>query len=285
MMKSLAALLCLAGIAFILPASMNTAGADDNIVTMSTTTSTEASGLLDHLLPAFKADTGISVRVMSKGTGAALRDGRDGNVDIVFVHDKTREKRFVNDGFGTRRYYVMFNDFVVIGPKSDPAKVRDAADAADAFRRIASARRPFVSRGDDSGTHSREKQLWDASGVSLNKNGAPADGDGWYYAIGQGMGAALIFALEKDGYVLSDRGTYLKYKYGRDTPYALELVYDGGDSLKNPYGAIPVNPDRFPWVRHDLAEKLAQWLVSEKGQKMIASYRLHGEVLFFPASR
>lgn len=265
--------------------AMNTAAAESRILTMSTTTSTEASGLLDYLLPEFYADTGITVRVMAKGTGAALRDGMDGNVDIVFVHDEARENQFVADGYGTKRYYVMYNDFIVVGPESDPADIREAKDSGAAFARIAAARAPFVSRGDDSGTHAREKQLWAASGVSVNAAGEPAEGRGWYFAIGQGMGVALIFAQEKQGYVLSDRGTYLHYKYGRTEPYELEVVYEGDDMLKNPYGVIPVNPERFPHVRHNLADTFAKWLVSEKGQQVIGSYQLHGRSLFFPDAR
>ena len=157
---------------------MNTASAESRIITMSTTTSTEASGLLDYLLPEFYADTGITVRAIAKGTGAALRDGMDGNVDIVFVHDEEREKKFVEDGFGTKRYYVMYNDFVIVGPKNDPAKIHDAVDSAEAMRKIAKARTPFISRGDDSGTHAREKQLWVATGLPLNRHGEPIDGRG-----------------------------------------------------------------------------------------------------------
>ena len=258
------------------------ADAGEQVITMSTTTSTEASGLLDHLLPAFHADTGITVRVMSKGTGAALRDGMDGNVDIVFVHDEEREKQFVADGFGTKRYYVMYNDFVIAGPESDPAGVGEAVDSADAMRRIAESRAPFISRGDDSGTHAREKQLWAATGLPLDRHGEPANGRGWYFAIGQGMGPALIMAEEKEGYVLTDRGTYLHYKFGRTGGYEPEVVYEGDDMLKNPYGVIPVNPEKFSHVKYDLAETFAKWLVSERGQAVIGSYQLHGRPLFFP---
>ncbi len=275
----LAAFLCIIGL------EMDTAEADDKILTMSTTTSTEASGLLDYLLPEFYADTGITVRVMAKGTGAALRDGMDGNVDIIFVHDEVREKQFVDDGFGTKRYYVMYNNFVIVGPESDPANIREAKNSGEAFARIAAAHTPFVSRGDDSGTHAREKQLWTASGVSTTNAGEPADSKGWYFAIGQGMGVALIFALEKDGYVLSDRGTYLHYKHGRSEPYDLEVIYEGDDMLKNPYGVIPVSPEKFPHVRYDLADTFAKWLVSERGQEVIGSYQLHGHPLFFPDAR
>ncbi len=254
----------------------------DKVILMSTTTSTEASGLLDHLLPEFFKDTGITVRVMAKGTGAALRDGMDGNADVVFVHDVAREEQFVADGYGTKRYYVMYNDFIIVGPDSDPAGIRDALNSAEAMRRIAEARAPFVSRGDDSGTHSREKELWEATGLALTGAKSPEDGGGWYFSIGQGMGEALIFAEEKEGYVLADRGTYLQYKFGRGQTFDLEVVYEGDDMLRNPYSVIPVNPEKHPHVRFDLADTFAQWLVSERGQQVIGSYRLHDQPLFFP---
>jgi tungstate transport system substrate-binding protein len=256
--------------------------AQDKVITMSTTTSTEASGLLDYLLPEFYKDTGITVRVIAKGTGAALRDGMDGNVDVVFVHDVAREKQFVAEGYGTKRYYVMYNDFIIVGPANDPAGIRDAPNVVEAMKRIAAARAPFVSRGDDSGTHARERQLWIATGLPLTEAKSPQDGAGWYFSIGQGMGQALIFAQEKMGYVLADRGTYLQYKFGRSEPFELEIVYAGGDMLKNPYGVIPVNPKKHPHVRFDLADTFARWLVSERGQQVIGSYKLHGQLLFFP---
>ncbi len=281
-MKKLFLLFCLAGFIFSGPGVIQ---AQDKVITMSTTTSTEASGLLDYLLPEFKEDTGITVRVMSKGTGAALRDGMDGNADVVFVHDVEREKQFVEDGYGTKRYYVMYNDFIIVGPEIDPAGIRDADNAAQAMSLIAQARAPFVSRGDDSGTHAREKQLWTESGLELNNAQEPRDGSGWYFSIGQGMGAALLFAEEQNGYVLADRGTYLHYKLGRQETYDLGIVYEGGDMLQNPYGVIPVNPEKHPHVKYDLARTLAEWLVSDRGQEVIGSYQLHGQPLFFPDAR
>lgn len=256
--------------------------ANDKVITMSTTTSTEASGLLDYLLPEFKKDTGITVRVMSKGTGAALRDGMDGNADVVFVHDVEREEAFVREGYGTKRYYVMYNDFIIVGPDSDPAGIKDAQDAVEAFSKIASAKAPFISRGDDSGTHGREKQVWEATDLALTDAKAPREGAGWYFSIGQGMGAALLIAEEKQGYVLSDRGTYLHYKLGRQETYDLSITYEGGDMLQNPYGVIPVNPEKHPHVKYDLAKTFAEWLVSDRGQEVIGSYQLHGQPLFFP---
>ena len=259
--------------------------AQDKVITMSTTTSTEASGLLDYLLPEFKKDTGITVRVMSKGTGAALRDGMDGNADVVFVHDVAREEQFVKDGYGTKRYYVMYNDFIIVGPDNDPAGIKDTKNAASAMKNIAQAKKPFVSRGDDSGTHAREKQLWEATGLALTDAKSPADAAGWYFSIGQGMGPALLMAEEMQGYVLSDRGTYLHYKFGRQETYDLGIAYEGGDMLQNPYGVIPVNPEKYPHVKYDLARTFAEWLVSDRGQEVIGSYQLHGQPLFFPDAR
>ncbi|MFH7324986.1 substrate-binding domain-containing protein [Desulfurivibrio sp. C05AmB] len=257
----------------------------EKVIMMSTTTSTEASGLLGYLLPEFTKDTGITVRVMAKGTGASLRDGMDGNADVIFVHDVAREEKFVAEGYGTKRYYVMYNDFIIVGPANDPAGIGKAPDAAAALQRIAAAAAPFVSRGDDSGTHARERQLWQATGLPLTEARSPRDGDGWYFSIGQGMGEALIFAEEKNGYVLADRGTYLQYKFGRQQPYELEIVYEGDDMLKNPYGVIPVNPAKHPHVKFELADTFARWLVSERGQQVIGNYKLHGQLLFFPDAK
>lgn len=259
-----------------------TMSAQEKVIMMSTTTSTEASGLLDYLLPEFTKESGITVRVMAKGTGAALRDGMDGNADLLFVHDLAREEKFVEEGYGTKRYHVMYNDFILVGPAADPAKVKKSPDVASAMRRIAAARAPFVSRGDDSGTHAREKMLWQASGLALSAAGAPRGGEGWYFSIGQGMGNALIFAEEKQGYLLADRGTYLKFKLGRKQPLKLEVLYEGDDNLKNPYGVIPVNPAKHPHVKFELADTFARWLVSPRGQALIGGYLLHGQPLFFP---
>jgi tungstate transport system substrate-binding protein len=263
----------------------SSAWAEDKVITMSTTTSTEASGLLDYLLPEFQKDTGIAVKVMAKGTGAALKDGMDGNADVVFVHDEKREKQFVEEGYGTQRYYVMYNDFIMVGPAEDPVKLKSAPSIVEGMKVIAAAKAPFVSRGDNSGTHAREKQLWAASGLPINDSGAPQDGEGWYFSIGQGMGEALIFAQEKMGYVLADRGTYLNYKYGRSEPLALEIVYEGDDLLKNPYGVIPVNPAKHPHVKFELADTFAKWLVSDRGQDVIGSYKLLGQPLFYPDAK
>jgi tungstate transport system substrate-binding protein len=274
-----------------------TAAADAKLLTMSTTTSTQASGLLDVLLPAFKTDTGIRVKVIAKGTGAAIRDGMDGNVDLIFVHAKAREEKFVREGFGTRRYPIMHNDFVILGPAADPAGIRGTDDVAWSLAQIATTGAPFISRGDDSGTHTKEQQLWQATGLPLKaasqtivKKGqnreitfSHPDGLGqWYFSIGQGMGKALTFAEEKQAYILSDRGTYIKYKFGKKPPLDLEVLCEGDPRLANPYGVIPVSPNKFPHVKHALAERFARWLSSEKGQGLIARYRLEGQQLFYP---
>ena len=258
----------------------------EKILKMSTTTSTQASGLLDVLLPAFEKDTGIKVKVTAKGTGAAIRDGMDGNVDIIFVHAKAREQKFIEEGHGTKRYAVMHNDFVVAGPSVDPAGVRGMKDAIAALTKIAASGSPFISRGDDSGTHTKEQALWQSAGLLSKKTDISflhPDGIGkWYFSIGQGMGKTLTFADEKQGYTLADRGTYIKYKFGRDLPIDLEVLCEGDERLANPYGIIPVNPGKHPHVNHDHAKAFAEWLVSEQGQRLISSYKLLGRQLFFP---
>ena len=271
--------------------------ADDHVLTMSTTTSTQASGLLDILLPAFAEDTGITVKVIAKGTGAAIRDGMDGNVDVIFVHAKGREEAFVAEGYGTKRYAVMHNDFVILGPEADPAGIKGQTDGTEALKAIAATKSIFVSRGDDSGTHTKEQQLWKDTGLPLQtitqtivKNGKNAEiqfispgGLGeWYMSIGQGMGKALTFADEKQAYVMSDRGTYIKYKVGRKEGLGLTVLCEGDARLANPYGVIPVNPAKYPQVKIKQAEIFAEWLVSEKGQALIANYRLLDQPLFFP---
>jgi tungstate transport system substrate-binding protein len=272
-----------------------TAQAADKFITMSTTTSTQASGLLDVLLPEFTKDTGIEVRVIAKGTGAAIRDGMDGNVDIIFVHAKQREENFVEDGFGTKRYAVMHNDFVILGPESDPAGVSGMSDAVAALEKIAEAEAEFVSRGDDSGTHTKERALWKKTDVELHettlevtKKGKTREltferpkGD-WYLSVGQGMGGALTIAEEKQAYVLSDRGTYINYKFGRDQGYDLMVLVEGDPELYNPYGIIPVDPDKHPHVKYEMARQFAEWITSERGQTLIKNYKLHGKPLFIP---
>ena len=271
--------------------------AESRILKMSTTTSTVASGLLDILLPEFKKDTGIQVKVIAKGTGAAIRDGIDGNVDVIFVHAKDREEEFVKEGYGTKRYGVMHNDFVILGPKTDPAGIKGSNDAVSAFKKIAQAQALFVSRGDDSGTHSKEQDVWKSTKIpmiekstTLIKSGKktkisalyPEKSEKWYLSIGQGMGKALTFADEKRAYILSDRGTFLNYRYGTDVTIDLDVLCEGDNILMNPYGIIAVNPAKHPHVKNDLAMEFINWITSKKGQSMIAGYKIHGKPLFFP---
>ncbi len=274
--------------------------AGEKVLKMSTTTSTQSSGLLDILLPAFEQDSAIRVKVIAKGTGAAIRDGMDGNVDLIFVHARDRETAFVNQGFGTRRYAVMHNDFVLLGPAADPAGVRAAKGAAAALAAVAEEKALFVSRGDDSGTHTREQALWAASGVRLEqvtrtmvKKGKrrelsfirPFGSDAWYLSIGQGMGKVLTYADEKLAYTLADRGTYIKYKFGRTPAVDLEVLCEGDADLANPYGIIPVNPRKHPGIQYDLAMEFVRWITGARGQGLIADYRLEGKQLFYPDAR
>lgn len=267
----------------------------DKVITMSTTTSTQASGLLDVLLPELKKDTGIEVKVVAKGTGAAIRDGMDGNVDVIFVHAKDREEKFVADGYGTKRYAVMHNDFIILGPPSDPAGIKGEKSAVEALKKIAAAKAPFISRGDDSGTHTKEQDLWKSSGLKLEEKKQTISKSGndveitsmwpegsWYMSIGQGMGKTLTFADEKQAYTIADRGTYYKYKFGIDKPVELEIFCEGDPELFNPYGVIPVNPQKHAHVKIDIATEFAEWLVSERGQALIAGYKLLGKQLFYP---
>jgi tungstate transport system substrate-binding protein len=264
---------------------------------MSTTTSTQASGLLDVLLPELDKETGIQVKVIAKGTGAAIRDGMDGNVDVIFVHARTREETFVKEGYGTKRYAVMHNDFVILGSEKDAAGIRGTGSATEALKKIAGTQSTFISRGDDSGTHTKEQALWKATGLPLEKMTStivkkgkknevtfihPAGLGRWYLSIGQGMGKALTVADEKQAYILADRGTYIKYKFGRDVPIDLVVLSEGDPLLANPYGVIPVNPHKHPHVKYELAREFAEWLVSERGQSVITGYRLLGQQLFYP---
>jgi tungstate transport system substrate-binding protein len=271
--------------------------AGDKILKMSTTTSTQASGLLNVLLPEMEKDTGIKVKVIAKGTGAAIRDGIDGNVDVIFVHAKSREEQFIKEGYGTQRYAVMHNDFVILGPPDDPAGIKSMNNAAAALQKIAIAKALFISRGDDSGTHTKEQSLWKSSGLSLENETQmiftkgqkrqirflhPSGLGEWYLSIGQGMGKTLTFADEKRAYTLVDRGTYIKYKFGRNIPLELDVLVEGDVMLTNPYGVIPLDPKKHPHVQYQLAKQFAEWLVSERGQSIIHNYRLHGKQLFYP---
>ena len=237
---------------------------------MATTTSTENSGLLAVLLPPFETEHGVKVDVIAVGTGKALKLGENGDVDVVLVHAREAEERFVAEGFGVERHAVMHNDFVVVGPEQDPAGLKRAKSAAGAFRLLGEGRASFVSRGDDSGTHKREKKLWEAAGLE--------PGGAWYVSTGQAMGAVLRIADEKRAYALTDRGTFLACADKLD----LVVLYEGDAALFNPYGAIAVSPKRHPHVRYDLAKKLIGFLTSAEGQRIIADYRVSGKQLFMP---
>ncbi len=241
-------------------------------ITVASTTSTEQSGLFKHILPKFTGSTGIEVRVVALGTGQALDVGRRGDADVVFVHDKEAEERFVADGFGVTRQEVMYNDFVVVGPKSDPAGTV-GKDVQAALRRIAAVKAPFVSRGDRSGTHAAELRFWRDAGLDL----AAIKGD-WYKEIGQGMGPALNTASAASAYVLSDRGTWLAFKNRGD----LTILVEGDQRMFNQYGVMLVNPARHPQVKAADGQSFIDWLVSGEGQKTIAEYRIDREQLFFP---
>jgi tungstate transport system substrate-binding protein len=262
------ALAALSLAAFALPA----AHAQERFIVMASTTSTEQSGLFGHLLPIFKQATGIDVRVVALGTGQALDSARRGDADVVFVHDQVAEEKFVAEGFGLKRLPVMYNDFVVIGPKADPAGVR-GSDVALALKKLAAGPSPFVSRGDKSGTHAAELRYWKLAGVDL----AAARPAG-YKECGCGMGPALNMAASLGGYVLADRGTWLNFKNRAD----LAVLVEGDKRLFNQYGVMVVNPARHPHVKQALAQAFVDWVVSPAGQAAISSYRIGGEPLFFP---
>ncbi len=285
-----------AGIIVLALFAMSATGAE-KIIKMSTTTSTENSGLLDVLLPEFTKDSTIRVKVIAKGTGAAIRDGMDGNVDVILVHAKAREERFVADGYGAYRLGVMHNDFVIVGPAADPAGIKGTRDAAVALKKIAATKAKFISRGDESGTHTKEQELWKTTGFPLEteryeivKKGQkksvsfqhPEGLGKWYFSIGQGMGKTLTYAEEKQGYTITDRGTYLKYKLGRKQGLDLEILCEGDERLFNPYGIIPINPKKFSHVKFEWADGFAKWLTSPKAQALIAEYRIQGQQAFFP---
>ena len=246
--------------------------ADDAVLTLATTTSTENTGLLAYLHPHFEEQTGIRVKVVAKGTGAALQLARDGNADLVLVHAREQEDRFVADGFGVLRRDAMYNDFVLLGPESDPAGVRGAKTAADALKRIAAAGCEFVSRGDDSGTHKAELRLWKAAGIDPSQ----ASG-GWYRETGGGMGATLNVAAELPAYTLADRATWLAFRNRRE----LALLVEGDASLRNPYGVLVVNPALHPHVKVELATRFADWLTGPAGRAAVESFTLDGKPLFF----
>ena len=247
--------------------------AQEKYITVASTTSTEQSGLFGYLLPIYTKKTGVQVRVVALGTGQALDVARRGDADVVFVHDKPAEEKFVAEGFGVARQEVMYNDFVLIGPKGDPARVGGGKDIVAAYRRIQSARAPFVSRGDKSGTHAAELRLWKDAGIDLAAARGP-----WYRETGSGMGPALNTAASMNAYILADRGTWLSFKNRGE----LAVVMEGDARLFNQYGVILVNPARHPHVKKDLAQAFIDWIVSDEGQRAIAGYRIGGEQLFYP---
>ena len=247
--------------------------AADSFITVASTTSTEASGLFDYLLPKFTDETGIEVRVVAVGTGQAIQLAENGDADVLFVHHTPSEQKFVDAGYGVERFDVMYNDFVLIGPKSDPAGVSSMTDVAAALDKIAQAEAPFASRGDDSGTHKKELSLWQDAGVEV----AAQSGD-WYRETGSGMGATLNTASGMNAYVLSDRATWLKFGNRGD----LDILVEGDKKLFNQYGIILVSPEKHPHVKADSGQQFIDWVLSEQGQQLIDEYRLEGQQAFFP---
>lgn len=247
--------------------------AQEKWIVVASTTSTQDSGLFDYILPRFKAKSGIEVRVVAQGTGQALDTARRGDADVVFVHAKSAEEKFLVEGFGVKRYPVMYNDFVLVGPHSDPALINGSHDVLVSLRAIKLKNSPFISRGDRSGTHLAELELWRLAGIDIG-----ASKGSWYKEIGQGMGAALNTASATDAYVLSDRGTWLAFKNKGD----LMIVVQGDPHLYNQYGVMLVNPQRHPTVKTALGQQFIDWLVSAEGQQDIASYKINGEQLFHP---
>jgi tungstate transport system substrate-binding protein len=246
--------------------------AQDRSIVVASTTSTQDSGLFGYLLPIFKAKTGTEVKVIAQGTGQALDTARRGDADVVFVHAKSQEEKFLAEGFGVKRFDVMYNDFVLVGPSSDPAGIK-GKDIETALKTIQARSAPFVSRGDKSGTHSAELALWKQAGIDI----ATTKGS-WYREIGQGMGAALNTAGAMNAYVLSDRGTWISFKNRGD----LEIVVEGDKRLFNQYGVMLVNPEKFPSVKKEPGQTFVDWLVSPEGQAVIAGYKIDGQQLFFP---
>ena len=249
------------------------AAQEDKTIVVASTTSTQDSGLFGYLLPIFKQATGITVKVIAQGTGQALDTARRGDADVAFVHARAAEEKFIAEGAGVKRYPVMYNDFVLIGPKSDPAGIKGSKDILTAFKTIAAKQAPFVSRGDRSGTHQAELQLWKETGIDIASARGP-----WYRDVGQGMGAALNTASAMNAYVLADRGTWISFKNRGD----LAIAVEGDKKLFNQYGVILVNPEKHPNVKKELGQAFIDWLVSPVGQTAIAGYKIDGQQLFFP---
>ncbi len=260
----------LAGFALALPAPSS---AQEKSIVVASTTSTQDSGLFGYILPRFKKKTDIIVKVIAQGTGQALDTGRRGDADVVFVHAKAQEEKFLKEGFGVKRHPVMYNDFILVGPRSDPAGIKGTKDIAAAFKAILSKQATFFSRGDRSGTHSAELRLWKAAGIDIAKQRGP-----WYKSLGQDMGATLNTAAAANGYALSDRGTWIHFMNKRD----LVIAVQGDKRLFNQYGVMLVNPQKHPHVKAKLGQAFIDWLISPAGQKTIASYQINGQQLFFP---
>jgi tungstate transport system substrate-binding protein len=247
--------------------------ADQRYITVASTTSTEQSGLFGYLLPIYEKESGVQVRVVAVGTGQALDLARRGDADVVFVHARPAEETFLAEGEGVKRYPVMYNDFVLIGPKIDPAKVGAGRDIVTALRQIEASRAAFVSRGDRSGTHMAELALWKTAGVDIDKAKGP-----WYRDTGQGMGPALNTAAAMNAYILADRGTWLAFKNRLD----LAILVEGDRRLFNQYGVMLVNPEKHPNIKKDLGQQFINWIISPAGQKAIANFKINGEQLFYP---
>ena len=252
-----------------------TAQADECFITVSSTTSTQDSGLFGHILPIFKVASGIDVHVVAVGTGQALAIGMRGDADALLVHDRIGEDKFVAEGYGIDRRDVMYNDFVIVGPSADPAHIRGLKDARTALAQIAAAKAPFASRGDDSGTNRMELRLWKSAGIQ------PDPHSGWYRDLGQGMGPTLNIAAAMNAYTLTDRATWANFKNRQD----LEILTEGDPALFNPYGSILVNPAKWPQVKFSDAKMWHEWLTSKSGLDAITSYKINGEELFFPPRR
>jgi tungstate transport system substrate-binding protein len=250
--------------------------ADDKFIIVQSTTSTQNSGLFEHILPLFTKKTGIEVRVVAVGTGQALKNAENGDGDVVLVHSQPDEEKFVADGWGVKRYPVMYNDFILVGPAADPAEIAGLKQAPEALKKIAEAKAPFASRADDSGTHKAELKLWEAAGVDPK-----ASSGSWYLETGSGMGATLNTAVGKQAYALTDRGTWLAFTNKDD----FKVLVEGDDKLLNQYGVILVNPAKHPNVKAKEGQAFIDWLVSSEGQAAIANYKIDGQQLFFPNAR
>lgn len=267
---------CLAGLMMLASATTTAATAQAETLKLAVTTSFESSGLAEIILPEIQKDTGIEVQLIVVGTGQALKLGSQGDVDAVLVHAKKAEEQFLADGFGTRRTEIMYNDFILVGPKADPAGIASTKDVVAALKSIEAAKADFVSRGDDSGTHKKELSLWTSAGFD-----AKSFDSGWYRAVGAGMGAALNTAAGLNAYIIADRASWLNFKNKAD----LVIASEGDPRLFNQYAYLTINKEKFPNVKSDLSDKLEAWLVSDKGQKMIGDYEIAGQQLFVVNAR